>query len=82
MTTAVGAALLLSGAFPIVIAALHTGRREAFGSLWRRTAALLHRQHRLKKLTAGHALPVFLGKDPLDGLGGRRVNLLYMYCYC
>lgn len=45
VAAAVGAALLLSGALPVAIAALHAGGREAAGSLWRWTAALLHRQH-------------------------------------
>lgn len=70
MAATVGAAFLLSGALSVMITALHAGRREAAGSLWRRTAALLHRQHRLKELAAGHALPVLPGKHPLDGLEG------------
>lgn len=45
VSAAVGAAFLLSGAFSVMITALHAGGREAAGSLWRWTAALLHSQH-------------------------------------
>lgn len=72
VTTAVGAAFLLSRAFSVLITALHAGCRETFGPLWRWTAALLYCQHRLKELAAGHTLPVLLGKHLLDGLGERR----------
>lgn len=75
VATAVGAALLLSGALSVVIAALHAGRREAAGALWRWAAALLHRQHRLEELTAGNALPVLLGKHPLHESEGERSYL-------
>lgn len=43
MAAAVGAALLLGRTLAVVIAALHAGGREAFGLVWSRTAALLHR---------------------------------------
>lgn len=75
--TSVGAALLLGRAFPVLLAALHTGRREATGPLRRRAVTLFDRQHRLEELTAGHALPVLLGERTLGcggggGGGGRR----------
>lgn len=43
VATAVGAAFFLSGAFSVMITALHTGRCKAAGPVWRWTAALLHR---------------------------------------
>lgn len=68
VATAVGAAFLLGGALPVAVAALHAGRRKAAGSLRRRADALLHLQHRLEELAAGHTLPVLFGKRSLDGL--------------
>lgn len=68
VTTAVGATFLLSGAFLVMLAALHAGCREAAGPFRRQAGALLHCQHRLKELTAGHALPVLPGKSPLLGV--------------
>ncbi len=73
MATAVEAAFFLSGAFSVAITALHAGRCKATGSVWRWTAALLYRQHRLKELTAGHTLPLLLGKHPLNWLEGDRL---------
>lgn len=66
VATAVGAAFLLSRALFVVITAFHTGSSKTTGSLWRWTAALLHHQHRVKELTAGHTLPVLSGKHSLD----------------
>lgn len=68
VTTPVGAAFLLSRTFSVMIATLHAGCCEAAGSLRRWTAALFHRQDGLEELTAGHTLPVLLGKHPLNGL--------------
>lgn len=68
VATAVGAAFLLGGALSVVVAALHAGRRKAAGYLRRWTDALLHLQHRLEELAAGHTLPVLFGKHSLDGL--------------
>lgn len=68
VTTAVGAAFLLSGAFLVMIAALHAGCRKATGPFRKLAGALLHCQDRLKELTAGHALPVLPGESPLLGI--------------
>lgn len=66
IATAIGATFFPSRAFSVVIAALHAGCCKAAGSLWRWATALLHCQHRLKEFTAGHTLPVFFGKHPLQ----------------
>lgn len=68
VATAVGATFLLSRAFAVVLAALHAGRRKAAGPFRRQAGALLHLQHRLEELTAGHALPVLPGESPLVGM--------------
>lgn len=73
MTTAIGAAFLLHGAFSVTVAALHAGRREAAGPLRRRTMALLHRQHRPQELAARCTLPVVLGERPLIQWAGDRL---------
>lgn len=62
VAAAIRAAFLLSGALSVVIAALNAGRRKAAGPLRRRTGALLHCQHGLNELAAGHTLPVLVGK--------------------
>lgn len=74
VATAVGATFLLSGAFSVMIAALHAGCREAARPFRRQAGALLHCQHRLKKLAAGHTLPVPPGESPLEGMEKSRVG--------
>ena len=45
VAAAIGAAFLLSRAFPVLITALYAGSSKTTGSLWRWTAALLRCQH-------------------------------------
>lgn len=63
--TAVGATFFLGRAFSVMITAFHAGCRETTGPFWREAGALLHCQHRLEELTAGHTLPVLPGECPL-----------------
>lgn len=63
VSTAIGAALLDSGAFAVLLTALHAGGSEAAGLLRGWAVALLQRLHRLEKLTARQTLVVFLGKE-------------------
>lgn len=68
--TAVRATFFLGGTFLVMIAALHAGCCEAAGPVWRGAGALLHCQHRLEELTAGHTLPVLPGECLLFRLEG------------
>lgn len=63
--TAVGATFFLGGAFLVMITAFHAGCCEAAGPVGRGAGALLHCQHRLEELTAGHTLPVLPGECSL-----------------
>lgn len=77
--TAIGATFHLSRAFLVMIAALHASRSKATGLLWMRTAALLHRQHKLKELTTGYTLPILPEKHPLEWLEGDKFNYFKFY---
>lgn len=76
VATAVGATFLLSGAFSVMITALHAGCREAARPFRRQAGALLRCQHRLKKLAAGHTLPVLPGESPLEGMAKSRIGMI------
>lgn len=76
VATAIGATFLLSRALSVMITALHAGGSKAAGPLWRWAGALLHRQHRLEELAAGHTLPVLVGKHLLNELEGDKLPCL------
>ena len=86
VSTAIGAALLDSGALAVLLAALHAGGSEAAGLLRGGAVALLRRLHGLQELTARQTLVVLLGekrlrrmfrdrKQKVESGGGKKYDL-------
>lgn len=71
---AIGAALLVSRAFVVLLTALHAGGCESAGSFRSRTFALFQHHYRTQELTACHTLAMTLGKDVLGHRGHRKLR--------